>query len=243
MKTLRDFKYVFQMQLFRSSGKLVFIALLQILMSLGVLCGFTYFFDSPDSKSILYLATGAPTLILILTGLVILPQQIGIAKSEGYVEFMRTWPVKRSLILCADSVTWLIITVPGIVVATVVAHSYFAPGYQLFWTIIPSVLLIALTSIGTGYGIAYLLPADISLAITQVIAFGSLMFSPINFPMERLPEWLQYLHRILPIYSMAQVMRASLAASTFTASTGNYIKLIIWCVLGYGWAMFILNRK
>jgi len=81
------------------------------------------------------------------------------------------------------------------------------------------------------------------MGISQAVVFGALMFSPVNFPMDRLLEWLQSLHEVLPIYSMAEVMRASLAASTFEATTGNYINLFVWCVLGFGGAIFILNRK
>lgn len=156
---------------------------------------------------------------------------------------MRTWPVNRSVILSADTTIWLLITIPGIVVASFIAHLLYQPGYDISWTIVPALLMIALTSIGVGYGLSYLLSPTTSLALSQVIVFGALMFSPVNFPMDRLPEWLQTLHEVLPIYSMAEVMRASLASSTFDASLGNYINLLIWCVLGYGGAIYILNKK
>ncbi|MEK3906623.1 ABC transporter permease [Oceanobacillus sp. FSL W7-1309] len=243
MNLLSHYKYVFQMQFLRNAGFLVFMILIQILISIGIVIGFTYLLPAPDTNSILFLATGAPTIILIFTGLVILPQQVGTAKSDGYMEFMRTWPVNRGVILGADTTIWLIITLPGIIISSIVAHLMFSPGYDISWTVIPALLMIALTSIGVGYGFSYLLSPTASLALSQVIVFGALMFSPVNFPLERLPEWLQALHQVLPIYSMAEVMRASLAASTFEATAGNYINLLIWCVLGYGGAIFILNRK
>jgi ABC-2 type transport system permease protein len=243
MSVFNEFKYIFQMQFLRNAGFLIFMVLIQILISIGIVIGFTYLIPTPDTQSILYLATGAPTIILIFTGLVILPQQVGTSKSDGFLELMRTWPVKRSAILGADTTIWLLITIPGIVVASIVAHLMFSPGYDVSWTVVPALLMIALTSIGVGYGFSYLLSPTTSLALSQVIVFGALMFSPVNFPMERLPEWLQALHEVLPIYSMAEVMRASLAASTFDATIGNYINLLIWCVLGYGGAIYILNKK
>jgi len=240
---LSHYKYVFQMQFLRNSGFFVFLTLIQILIAIGIVIGFTYLIPDPSTSSILYLATGAPTIILIMTGLVILPQQIGTSKADGYMEFMRTWPVKRSIILGADTSLWLLITVPGIVVSSFVAHSLYHPGYDISWTVVPALLMIALTSIGVGYGFSYLLPPQASLGLSQVIVFGALMFSPINFPIERLPEWLQTLHGVLPLHSMAEIMRASLASSTFTASMENYIILIVWCVVGYGGAIFILGKK
>ncbi|WP_164670467.1 ABC transporter permease [Virgibacillus doumboii] len=243
MNTFSHYKYVFQMQLLRNAGFFMFIALIQILISIGIVIGFTYLIPNPDTETILFLATGAPTIILIFTGLVILPQQIGTAKTDGYMEYMRTWPVNRSVILGADTTIWLIITLPAIIVSTIVAHLMFSPGYDISWTVAPALLMIALTSIGVGYGFSYLLSPTASLGISQVVIFGALMFSPVNFPMDRLPEWLQALHEILPLYSMAEVMRASLASSTFEATAGNYVNLMVWCILGFGGAIYILNRK
>lgn len=240
---ISDYKYVFQMQFIKNAGFLIFMALIQILISIGIVIGFTYLLPTPDTQSILYLATGAPTIILIFTGLVILPQQVGTSKTDGFMEFMRTWPVNRSAILTADTTIWLLLTIPGIIIASVIAHFMYQPGYDISWTIVPAFFMIALTSIGVGYGFSYLLSPTTSLAISQVTVFGALMFSPVNFPMDRLPEWLQTVHEFLPLYSMAEVMRASLAASTFDATIGNYINLFIWCVLGFGGAIYILNKK
>lgn len=243
MSMLSHYKYVLQMQYRRSSGFLGFFAIVQIMISLGIVIGFTYMIPNPDKTSILFLSTGAPTIILIMTGLVILPQQIAPAKADGYVEFMRTWPVSRSVILLADTTLWFLITIPGISIASFVAHLFYQPGYSLSWTLIPALLLIALTSIGVGYGFSYLLPTNVAIALSTVLVFGALMFSPINFPLERLPGWLQSLHAVLPIYSMAEVMRASLANNTFTADWANYLNLTIWCIMGYGGAIIILNKK
>ena len=243
MKGLNHFVCIFKLQIIRGSGPFMFFVFIQAFMALGIVIGFTYMYATPDKTSILYLATGAPTFILIMTGLVLLPQQIGDSKIDGFMEFKRTWPVKRYLLLLADTVIWLIITVPALVISTLVAKAIFNPGYSFSLLVIPGFLLCALTSIGVGYGFSYLFSKDQGLMISQIVAFGSLMFSPLNFPIDRLAGWLQSVHRVLPIYSMAQVMRSSFAATTFAAEPWNYANLAIWCVLGYGGAMFILNKK
>src|SRR5690606_35566016 len=123
------------------------------------------------------------------------------------------------------------------------AQSMFNPCYDVSWTVVPALLMIASTSIAGEDGFSYLLSPITSLTVSKVTVFGELMLSPINFPLERLPEWLQILHEVLPIYSMAEIMRASLASSTFTADAGNDINLFIWCLLGYGGAIYILNKR
>lgn len=243
MSLFHQYKYVFQMQYLRNSQFYIFYAMIQILLAIGIVIGFTYLMPEPDKRSILYLATGAPTLILIITGLVILPQQIGVSKSDGYMNFMRTWPVHRSAILGADTTLWCLITLPGIAVSSFMANWIFHPGYDVSWTVIPAFLMIALTAIGVGYGFSYALPPNVSMGVSQIVVFGAMMFSPVNFPMERLPEWLQAVHHVLPLYSMSEIMRGSLAASTFAVGWIHYLNLAIWCLVGYGGAIYILNRK
>lgn len=243
MSLFHQYKYVFQMQFLRNSQFYIFFAMIQILLAIGIVIGFTYLIPDPSKNSILYLATGAPTLILIITGLVILPQQIGVSKSDGYMDFMRTWPVRRSAIIGADTLLWILITLPGIAVSSLVAHTMFHPGYNVSWTVIPALMMIALTSIGVGYGFSYALSPNASSGISQIVVFGAMMFSPVNFPMERLPEWLQTIHHVLPLYSMAEIMRGSLASSVFSVNWIHFVTLSIWCLIGYGGAIYILNRK
>lgn len=79
------------------------------------------------------------------------------------------------------------------------------------WRLVASAfLLVGLTAIAVGYAIAYALPPAATTLTSQVLVFFVLMFSPINFPADGLPEWLQALHRILPVQSMAQVVRETL---------------------------------
>jgi len=243
MSFLKQFKYVFALQFLRNGGTLIFFSIIQIMISLGIVIGFTYLYASPEPGTLLYLATAGPTIVLIMTGLVILPNQTITAKAEGYVEFIKTWPVKRAVIVVSDTVLWFLITFPGIIVSTICAHFIFHPGYAISWTVVPCVLMAALTCIGFGYGYSYALPSGLAMALSQVLAFGALMFSPITMPIERLPEWLQAVHHILPLYSIAEVIRASMASTTYTACVWNYINLAIWCVIGYGGAIAVLNKK
>lgn len=69
------------------------------------------------------------------------------------------------------------------------------------------------------------------------------MFSSINYPIDRLPMWLQYVvHRALPIYPMSEVMRASLAHTTFNANPLCYVVLTIWAFVGFFGAIRFLEK-
>ena len=233
---------VISLQFFRTAGPLIFFIPLMVLISLGVTIGYTLIMPEMDENTMLYLATGAPTIVIIMLGLVLLPLQNSTAKTEGYNEFLRTLPIKRLNIMVADIIIWICIALPGFIISTVVTHFIFDPGYAISFTIIPIFLLVSVTSISIGYGFSFALAPHTTTMLTQLIAFGSLMFSPINFPIYNLPNWFQAVHRVLPLHAMANVMRASLATTTYTASWWEYAKLILWCAAGIILSISILNR-
>jgi ABC-2 type transport system permease protein len=70
-----------------------------------------------------------------------------------------------------------------------------------------------------------------------------LMFSPINFPAERLPEWLQSVHAVLPVQAMGEVIRGSLATDTFPLATGSFVLLMGWCAVSLGLSYLALRRR
>lgn len=243
MSLWKQFRCVLNLQFRKSLGSLVVFSVIQVIVSLGIAIGYSYLFAEPGTDTLLYLATGAPTIVLVMTGLVTLPMQNAGAKMEGYIGFIKTLPVNRGTFLFADSLIWFLTTLPGLIISTIIANLLFHPGYAFSWTVVPAILLTAMTSIGVGYGFSYVMKPQFAMALSQVLAFMSLMFAPINYPIERLPEWLQVVHRILPIYSMAELIRGAFACTTFSISINHYIILIVWCIIGYGSAMYFLEKK
>src|SRR5690625_7207450 len=122
------------MQFNKSFGYLPYYVILQIIISLGIVIGFTYLIGSSSTEAILFLATGAPTLVLIITGLVLLPQQIATSKTEGYHQFLRTWPVNRGVILVAYTFIWVIVSFPRCVISIIFAFLIFYSGYYFVCT-------------------------------------------------------------------------------------------------------------
>lgn len=243
MEFINQYKQLLKLQVFRILGTIVVFAAVQIIMSLGIAVGFTYLYTDIDKQTLLYLATGAPTIVIIMTGLVIMPVQISNGRLEGHGEFLRTLPVNRAAIILADTTIWIVVTIPSIVIAVLATHFMFRPGFHITFWAVPGYLVCILTSIGVGYGFAYAMPPMIAMAFSQVIAFIALMFSPINFPLERFPAWLQAVHQFLPIDAMAKIIRASLASGTFELNGADVVKIAVWCVLGFAVSIRILNQS
>lgn len=241
-RTDNQLRHVFELQVRKSGSYLVVFTIIMIIIALGVCIGFSYLLAAPDGSSTLYLATGAPTIVLIMTALVTVPMQNAGAKMAGYIDFVKSLPASRKTFLIADVTIWAMVTIPAIAISVLVAHLIFRPGYSISWTIVPAFILMVASCFGIGYGYSFVLQAEAAMALSQVIAFTALMFSPINFPIERLPEWLQVVHQVLPLYHMAEVMRASLASTTFQASPVSYLVLGAWAVIGFLGAVRFLEK-
>jgi ABC-2 type transport system permease protein len=176
-------------------------------------------------------------------GLVALPQVVSRAKLEGSLEYMRSLPVPRMAYLAADLTVWLAIVLPGVVFSVLVGVWAFGLDLDVSPAIVPAVLLVALTAAAVGYAMASLLPPLIAMLLTQVLVIGVLVFSPINFPASRLPDWLASVHAVLPVGAMGEVIRGSLASATFPLTAAPFLLLGAWCLLALALSYVTLQRR
>jgi ABC-2 type transport system permease protein len=243
MRTLRSYGLLVKWQTLRLQSFLPLAIVVQVLFAFGIVVGYPLLFPEIDEMTVLFLATGAPAITLITMGLVALPQVVAQAKMEGTLEYMRSLPVPRMVYLMADLTVWLAMVLPGVVFAVAVGSWALDIALSISLAIIPAVLLVATTAAAVGYAMASVLPPLVAMLLTQVLVIGVLVFSPINFPAERLPEWLQDVHAVLPVQAMGEVIRGSLAADTFPLTVGPFILLSAWCVAALGLSYVTLHRR
>jgi len=243
MRALRSYGLLVKWQTLRLQSFLPLAIVVQVLFAFGIVVGYPLLFPEMDELTVLFLATGAPAITLITMGLVALPQVVAQAKMEGTLDYMRSLPVPRMVFLMADLTVWLAMVLPGVVFAVAVGSWALDLTLSVSLTIVPAVLLVATTSAAVGYAMASVLPPMIAMLLTQVLVIGVLIFSPINYPAERLPEWLQDIHAVLPVQAMGEVIRGSLATDTFTLTAGPFLLLGVWCVAALGLSYFTLRRR
>lgn len=77
-----------------------------------------------------------------------------------------------------------------------------------------------------------LLQPQVANQLTSFISIGILLFSPINFPMNRLPGWLQGVHRVLPVKYMGDLIRWSLTGRADASAAVAFAVVGAWCVAG-----------
>ena len=243
MTALRSYWLLVQWQARRMKAFLPLAIVVQTLFALGIVLGYPLLFPAIDTGTILYLATGAPAITLITMGLVAVPQVVAQARTEGTLDYMRSLPLPRLTYLAADVSIWLVIVLPGVVLAIAIAVWHFRLDLVVSPLVVPALLLVALTATSVGYAIASLLPQQIANLLTQVLVVFVLMFSPLNFPAERLPDWLATIHLFLPVQAMGEVIRGTVASNVFPLTLEPFLVLTVWCIVGFGIAYRALSRR
>jgi ABC-2 type transport system permease protein len=243
MSALRSYRLLVTWQGRRMRMFLPLGILVQALFALGIVAGYPLLFPTIDRTTILYLATGGPVIALLTMGLVVVPQMVSSAKTEGTLAYMRTLPIPRVTYLLADMTVWLTVVLPGVALAVVIGSIRFGLDLQISPLVFPVVILVALTATSIGYALASLLPPMVANMASEVILIFVLMFSPLNFPADRLPGWLAAIHNVLPIQAMGEVMRGTLASNSFPITLGAFALLGAWCVSSFAATSVVLSRR
>lgn len=227
----------------RQSAYLPLMVVVQVFMAVATVVGYGLLVGDPDPVTALYLATGAPTVTLITVGLVMTPQMQSQARVEGSLDWMRTLPVPRTLFLVSDLLVWTLLALPGMVLGVVAGVLRFDIDLSLAPWLVPGALLVSLTAAAVGYAMASLLAPALAMLMTQALVFVVLLFSPVSYPAERMPGWLQAAHEWLPIEPMAQLVRSGLASDAFSMPARSLVVLLVWCVASVVGATWALRRR
>lgn len=214
----------------------------QALFAIAIVYGLALMIPNIGAEAARYLSSGAWTLGIIAVGCVLAPQIMSTSKQEGLLDYQRTLPVPRSAILLADAVVWSFAALPGIAVGMLAAFLRFGLDIHIDLLAVAAILSAQFTAVSIGYAIALWLPLGATSLVTQVIMIGGLLFSPITYPAERLPEWAVTLHQFLPFAPMADIIREA----TFWTGESHVVNIIVvaaWATAAYSAAYLALRRR
>ncbi|WP_447589070.1 ABC transporter permease [Microbacterium lacticum] len=214
----------------------------QALFAVAIVYGLALMIPDVDQEAARYLSSGAWTLGIIAVGCVLAPQIMSTSKQEGLLDYQKTLPVPRSAILLADAVVWSLAALPGIAVGMLAAFLRFGLDIHIDLFTIAAILGAQFTAVSIGYAIALWLPISATSLATQVIMIGGLLFSPITFPAERLPEWAVTLHQFLPFTPLGDIIREA----TFRTGESQVLNIIVvaaWAGAAYLAAYLALRKR
>ncbi|MGW0521869.1 ABC transporter permease [Crossiella sp. NPDC003009] len=228
----------------QTGSMLPLFVVVQAAIAAAVIIGFGFLIPDINTRTAELLSTGAPTVLIMVIGLVLCPWGVAGARTSGTFTYQRALPVPRPLLLAADLVVWLVIALPGIPVTVLVARLRYGLDYSIDWPLlVGAAVLSTVMAVSVGYAFAVLLSPVLSQLVSQVLVFFVMLFSPITFPSGQLPGWFQAVHDVLPFRPAADLLRAGLLSDRFGASAQDLVVLLVWCLLGLAISVRALIRR
>jgi ABC-2 type transport system permease protein len=203
-----------------------------------------FYLGELPSEAASFLVSGVPALALFPVGFVIVPNVISSHRIADTYDYVWSLPVPRLASAGATFSVFTAISLPGTVLALFISTLVYDVQLDPSWRIVPAVLLVASMATAVGYalgqGIAN--PRLVNL-ITNLLVFAVLMFSPIVIPIELFPDWFGSVHRVLPFWHMANLIRDGLTAGFVADVASSYYVSIVWMVLAVAVAARVIARR
>lgn len=242
-RLLRSYALMLKWQALSSTTVLPLTLIVQLMIAAGFIIGIGFFYPEMTSETAKYLTTGAPTITLLMIGLVLVPQMVAMLQAAGTFDYIWSLPVPRLVYVAADATIWVLVSLPGVIVSLILGAVYFDFSLELSWLAIPAVLLISLTGVFIGYCLAHSAPKpELATLATQVIVFLIMLFSPVMYPASQLPGWMESVHRFFPVVYMADLSRGTL--TDLDVDLGLAFAVVgAWCVLGLIVTALLVRRR
>ena len=208
---LRSYVLMLRWQALSQRTILPLSLVVQIMVAVGFVIGVGFYYPQMNPTLAKLLTTGGPTIILLMVGVVLVPQMVAGARKEGTFDYVWSLPVPRMVYVAADTTIYFLTTLPGVLLAIIIGAAYYKFGLHINALVVPAFILTAVTGTLLGYVIALGAPKpEMAQILTQVFVFVIMIFSPVIYPLEQMPHWLQTVQRALPILYMADLTRGTL---------------------------------
>jgi ABC-2 type transport system permease protein len=233
---------VWEVQSMRIVLPLAFVA--QVLFGAGLVFGFGFLLGDISSIETLFLVTGVTVISMITLGFVLVPQLIAAHKQAGDYDYILSLPVPRTTAIAAGLTVNSLIAVPGTILALFVGWWRYDIALSISPLVVPAALLTLVTAASVGYAIAHAIPNPMMTSlVTNVLVFVILLYSPINFPPDRLPDWMAAVHQVLPFQHAATVIRAGLTENLVRDVGTSFTILGGWAVAAWITTAWVVGRR
>jgi ABC-2 type transport system permease protein len=240
----QSYRALFRWELTNLRLVLPVTVMVQVLSGAGFVLGVGLFFDQIPDVAALFVSTGVLVITLVLVGMILGPQLIAQQRFDQTYDFMWSLPVPRATPALAWVTTNMIIALPGMAVALAVAVWRYDLPIAISPAIVPAVILVLVCGTMVGYALAQTIANPLIMQlITQVTIFVIIGFSPINFPIDQLPGWLQAINQVLPFHAMAVVTRAGVTEGLVDGVAAAYAVLTGWTVAASALTGWVLTRR
>jgi ABC-2 type transport system permease protein len=219
-------------------------ATMQVMFGAGMAVIYGFYIGHLPPGAALYIVSGSPALAVLTAGLIGVTMLVTQRQQEGTWDFVWSLPAPRSAAVAATFTVLTLLAVPGIVITLALAAWRYGITLDVSFMAVPALLLSALMTTSVGFGMALLIGKPVvTNAIVNALIFVVLIFSPVQFPIGRLPGWLAGLHRVLPVYHLGQVLRASVTRGLVADVGVSYAVLGGWTAAAWLATAWVVGRR
>jgi len=219
-------------------------ALMQILFGAGMAIIYGFYIGHLSKDAALFIVSGSPALAVLTAGLIGVVMMVTERQQAGTWDFIWSLPAPRSAAVASTFTVFTLLAVPGIVATLALAAWRYGVTLTVSPMAAPALLLSSVMATSVGFTMAQLVARPlVTNAIVNALIFVVLLFSPVQFPISRLPLWLADVHRVLPIYYMGQVLRASVTRGLVSNLALSYAVLAAWTAVAWAGAAWAIARR
>jgi ABC-2 type transport system permease protein len=218
--------------------------LMQVLFGAGMAIIYGFYIGRLSREAALFIVSGAPALAVLTAGLIGVVMMVTERQQAGTWDFIWSLPAPRSAAVASTFTVFTLLAIPGIVVTLALAAWRYGLSLTVSPMAVPALLLSSLMATSIGFAMAQLIGKPlVTNAVVNALIFVVLMYSPVVFPISRLPLWLADVHRVLPIYHLGQVLRASVTTGLVSNLALSYAVLAAWTVAAWAGAAWVVGRR
>jgi ABC-2 type transport system permease protein len=218
--------------------------LMQVLFGAGMAIIYGFYIGRLSREAALFIVSGTPALAVLTAGLIGVVMMVTERQQAGTWDFIWSLPAPRSAAVASTFTVFTVLAIPGIVVTLALAAWRYGVSLSVSPIAVPALLLSSLLATSIGFAMAQLIGKPlVTNAVVNALIFVVLMYSPVVFPISRLPLWLADMHRVLPIYHLGQVLRASVTTGLVSNLALSYAVLAAWTVAAWAGAAWVVGRR
>jgi ABC-2 type transport system permease protein len=218
--------------------------LMQVMFGAGMAIIYGFYIGHLPPGAALYIVSGAPALAVMTAGILGVVMMVTERQMAGTWDFIWSLPAPRSAAVASTVTVFTLLAVPGIVVTLALADLRYGITLSVSPMAVPALLLSSLMATSVGLGLALLISRPVvTNALVNALIFVVLIFSPVQFPISRLPLWLADVHRVLPVYYLAEVLRASVTRGLVHDAALSYGVLAAWTMASWAVTAWVVGRR
>ena len=219
--------------------------LTQVLFGTGMAIIYGFYIGPGMAPEVaLFIVSGAPALAAITAALIGVTSMVTERKLAGTWDFIWSLPAPRSAAVASTFTVYTAMTIPGIVATLALAAWRYGLHLSVSPMAVPAFILASVMVTSAGFAMALAIRDPlVTNVIVNALIFVVLLFSPVVYPITQLPGWLAAVHRVLPIYYLAQVLRASVTTGLVHNVTASYAVLAAWTVAAWVATTWVIGHR